>query len=272
MRGGVTRQVCVTQLQRHADARLRIHPADILRRPITKVCGERAHDASIRPGRFFYSLDAFGATITAMLAVLLACALLAQQTESIRSVFELSGEVDRIDRTGRTISLRSTGVVDAPIYVGPDLPIFNELKSGDIVTVRYFDSYIVAVTPGERMTAVENTTAEAQEATVTQPDGTVLRQARVVVTIDAIDIGHGNGHLPRLRQPQGVSRGAGSAVARGREGGRRRHHPLHARAGCDDHEAIGGLLRRVERHQLELLHALEVLVERPDEATNLIGQ
>lgn len=123
-----------------------------------------------------------------MLAVLLACALLAQQTESIRSVFELSGEVDRIDRTGRTISLRSTGVVDAPIYVGPDLPIFNELKSGDIVTVRYFDSYIVAVTPGERMTQVENTTAEAQEATVTQPDGTVLRQARVVVTIDAIDV------------------------------------------------------------------------------------
>ena len=57
---------------------------------------------------------------------------------------------------------------------GPTCPIFNELSSGDIVTVRYFDSYIVAVTPGERMKPIENTTAEAQEATVTQPDGTVL--------------------------------------------------------------------------------------------------
>lgn len=123
-----------------------------------------------------------------MLAALMVGALLAQQTESIRNVFEMRGVVDRIDRTGRTISLRSAGVVDSPIYVGPDLPIFDELQSGDGVTVRYFDSYIVAVTPGERMKPVEDTTAEAQELTVTQPDGKVLRQSRLVVTIDAIDV------------------------------------------------------------------------------------
>ena len=98
-----------------------------------------------------------------MLTTLLLFTLLAQQTESIRNVFEMRGEVDRIDRTGRTISLRSTGVVDSAIYVGPDLPIFDELRSGDIVTVRYFDSYIVAVTPGERMKPIEDTTAGAQE-------------------------------------------------------------------------------------------------------------
>ncbi len=123
-----------------------------------------------------------------MLTLLLLFTLLAQQTESLRQVFEMSGEVDRIDRAGRTISLRSSGVVDAPIYVGRDLEIFNQLRSGDVVTVRYYDSYIVAVTPGERMKPLENTTVEAQEATVTQPDGTVLRQARLVVTIDAIDV------------------------------------------------------------------------------------
>ena len=49
------------------------------------------------------------------------------------------------------VTIKSAGVVQSPIYVGPDLPIFDQLNRGDIVTIRFYDSVIVAVTPGARM-------------------------------------------------------------------------------------------------------------------------
>ena len=113
-------------------------------------------------------------------------ALVPQPAGVTQQVFEVAGQVDRIDRVGRTITLKSTGVVDAPIYAGPNLPIFDQLSSGDFVTVRYYDSYIVEVTPGERMKPLENTTADAQKM-VDRPDASVLQQTRLVVTIDSID-------------------------------------------------------------------------------------
>ena len=113
--------------------------------------------------------------------------LLAQQPAGVtQQVFEVTGQVDRIDRSGRTVSITSAGVVSAPIYAGPDLAVFDQLSSGDIVTVRYYDSIIVEVTPRERMKPLEDTTREAQEA-VTRPDASILQQTRLVVTIDAVD-------------------------------------------------------------------------------------
>ena len=113
--------------------------------------------------------------------------LLAQQPAGVtQQVFEVTGQVDRIDRSGRTVSITSAGVVSAPIYAGPDLAIFDQLSSGDIVTVRYYDSIVVEVTPRERMKPLEDTTRAAQEA-VTRPDAGILQQTRLVVTIDAVD-------------------------------------------------------------------------------------
>ena len=118
--------------------------------------------------------------------VLLALLLSQQPAGVTQQVFEVTGQVERIDRSGRTVSITSAGVVSAPIYAGPDLAVFDQLSSGDIVTVRYYDSIIVAVTPRARMTPLEDTTREAQEA-VTRPDAAVLQQTRLVVTIDAVD-------------------------------------------------------------------------------------
>ena len=99
----------------------------------------------------------------------------------------MSGQVDRIDRAGRTVSITSAGVVSAPIYAGPDLPIFDQLNRGDVVTVRYYDSVIVEVTPGERMKPLEDTTSDAQKM-VDRPDASILQQTRLVVTIDSLDV------------------------------------------------------------------------------------
>lgn len=125
-----------------------------------------------------------------MLTLLLMLAWAPQPKGVAEQVFELAGQVDRIDRAGRMITIRSAGVVQAPIYAGPDLPIFDQLARGDVVRIRFYDAYIVEVTPGARLAPLENTTTDAQKQ-VTRPDASVLQQTRLVVTIDAIDAATG---------------------------------------------------------------------------------
>jgi hypothetical protein len=125
-----------------------------------------------------------------MVLVLIALFLAQQPTGVTQQVFEVSGQVDRIDRAGRTISITSAGVVSAAIYAGPDLPIFDQLNSGDMVTVRFYDSLIVEVTPGERMKPIEDTTSDARKM-VDRPDASILQQSRLVVTIDSLDVEKG---------------------------------------------------------------------------------
>ena len=108
----------------------------------------------------------------------------------VQQVFETTGEVDDIDRVGRMITIKSAGVVQTAIYAGPDLPIFDQLNRGDTVTIRYYDAYIVAVTPGARMGPPSNTTAEAQQA-LDRDNAGVMQQTKLTVTIDAMDAATG---------------------------------------------------------------------------------
>lgn len=123
-----------------------------------------------------------------MMTFLLSILLLAQEPAGItRQVFEVSGQVERIDYSGRNVTITSAGVVSSPIYVGPDLEIFNTLNTGDVVVVRYYDSYIVELTPGERLTPPQIATAN-ELAELTKDDARVLQQTKLVVTIDAVDV------------------------------------------------------------------------------------
>jgi hypothetical protein len=70
------------------------------------------------------------------------------------------------------------------------MPIFDELNRGDVVTIRYFDAFIVEVTPGARLAPPKDTTAEAQQK-LDRPDAAVLQQITLVVTIDTIDASTG---------------------------------------------------------------------------------
>ena len=121
-----------------------------------------------------------------LLSSLLSLVLVQQPAGVALQVFEVSGQVDRIDRVGRLITVKSAGVVDAPIYAGPDLAIFDQLNSGDTVTIRYYDAYIVEATPGARMGPLENTTEDAQKQ-MDRPDASVMQQTKLVVTVDVID-------------------------------------------------------------------------------------
>jgi hypothetical protein len=104
-------------------------------------------------------------------------------------VHAVSGEVDGVDRAGRVITIKSGGTIQTPIYVGPDLPVFDQLERGDRVTVRFYDSYIVDLTPGTRMTPPFDTTGEAKR-TLDRDDAAVIQQIKMTVTVDAIDSGN----------------------------------------------------------------------------------
>ena len=120
--------------------------------------------------------------------VLLVLLALSQEPASIsRQVFEVSGKVDRVNRGARTITILSADGASTPIYAGPDLAVFDGLNTGDFVVVRYYDSYIVELTPGKRMGPPELVTGTALEELKTD-DARVLQQTRLVVTIDAIDV------------------------------------------------------------------------------------
>ena len=103
-----------------------------------------------------------------------------------QQISALSGEVEEIDRTGRTVTLRVGNTIQAPIYAGPDMPVFDQLSRGDVVTIRYYDALIVEVTPGAKMAPPKDTTAEAQ-AKLNRPDATVLQQLSYVVTVDSVN-------------------------------------------------------------------------------------
>ena len=91
--------------------------------------------------------------------------------------------VDRVERSSRVLTARSEGNVVHTLYVDSSVKAFDDLKKGDVVTVRYIESVVVQVRPNAKLTAAQDTTAEAQKA----GDANVLQQQKRIVTIDDID-------------------------------------------------------------------------------------
>ena len=94
-----------------------------------------------------------------------------------------TGTVDRIERSSRVVTFRSEGNVFQTVYVDPKVKAFDDLKVGDVVTVRSTESLIVQVRPGAKLAVARDTTEEARKA----GDEHVVEQVKTIVTIDSID-------------------------------------------------------------------------------------
>ena len=130
------------------------------------------------------------AAAAAILVIISAARGDAQPRGVAQEAIWVSGQVEEVDRSGRLVTIRTGNTIQAPVYVGPDMPIFDELNRGDIVTIRYYDALIVEVTPGARLAPPRDTTAEAKQK-LDRPDAAVLQQITLVVTIDTIDASTG---------------------------------------------------------------------------------
>lgn len=105
---------------------------------------------------------------------------------SVREFVSVSGTVEQIDRSTRTLTLRTSSNSTQPINVPPEVTLFDELRTGDKITVRISEEVIVAVRPGAKPSEAVETTGTA---TSRDPSGKseVLQQLRATVTIESID-------------------------------------------------------------------------------------
>jgi len=117
-------------------------------------------------------------------AALLACgAVRAQAPNVVTTESTVTGTVDRIEKGARTLSLRGDGNQYQTVYVDPAVKEFDDLHTGDAVTVRYVESVIVRVRPNASLSEIRDTTEEARKAGNAQ----VVTQQKAIVTIEGID-------------------------------------------------------------------------------------
>ena len=106
-----------------------------------------------------------------------------QQPNTVTRESTMTAKVDRIERSNRVVTLRTADNVITDVYVEPKFKVYDTLKVGDVVTVRYTESVIVQVNPNARPAPVTDTTQEARKA----GDENIVLQQKLVVTIDNID-------------------------------------------------------------------------------------
>jgi hypothetical protein len=104
---------------------------------------------------------------------------------SHRDAVAFSGKIDEINPFSRAITLLTAQGVEQTVIVAPEIKVFDELKAGDIVTVRVVESVIVAVRPNAKPTPVTDTTTAAKEE-ADERSG-VVQQLKATVVIDSVD-------------------------------------------------------------------------------------
>jgi Cu/Ag efflux protein CusF len=111
---------------------------------------------------------------------------LAQKPVSQGAAVTETAVIVAIDSTNRLITLKGEdGEIDA-IYAPPEMQRFNELKVGDKVTFRYYESVVYAIQkPGT--TPPSQGGAAITRGTGPKPGGTIAQQMTAVVTVKAID-------------------------------------------------------------------------------------
>jgi Cu/Ag efflux protein CusF len=123
-----------------------------------------------------FALAAAGAFTTA----------LAQKPVSQGAAIVETAVIVAIDSTNRLITLKDEAGETDTIYAPPEMQRFGELKVGDKVTFRYYESVVYAIQkPGA--TPPGDGGAAITRGTGPKPGGTIARQLTAVVTVKAID-------------------------------------------------------------------------------------
>lgn len=124
-------------------------------------------------------------------AMLAALPLAAQAPKPVThsEIVEVTAKIEAIDHTNRIVTLKDKDGELETIHCGPEVKRFDQLKVGDTVTFRLYESVILAVRkPGQASglpkTADGPTVQRGQGA---RPGATISRQETATVTVKAID-------------------------------------------------------------------------------------
>ncbi len=125
-----------------------------------------------------------------LLAVLLALPLVARAQKAVSQTdgVEETATIEAIDHTGRMVTLKDKDGVEETIYCGPEVKRFDELKVGDTVTFKYYESVAYTVRKaGQPAGAATTDEPKVTRGTGPTPGATSAKQQKAVVTINAID-------------------------------------------------------------------------------------
>jgi Cu/Ag efflux protein CusF len=112
---------------------------------------------------------------------------LAQKAVTQGAVVIETATIVAIDSTNRLITLKGEDGITETIYAGPDVKRFAELKVGDKLTFKYYESIVYAIQqPGAK--PPNPATIDIVRGTGQKPGGTMSEQMTAVVTLQAIDM------------------------------------------------------------------------------------
>jgi Cu/Ag efflux protein CusF len=103
---------------------------------------------------------------------------------------EVTAVIEAIDHDARLVTLVDAEGDVETVYCGPEVKRFDELKVGDRVTFRYYESLVYMVRQPGDPTGLPSTTPEAVVSRTkgTRPGATLSRQVTATVTVKAIDV------------------------------------------------------------------------------------
>lgn len=105
---------------------------------------------------------------------------------SVRELDTLTGTVERTERATRTVTVRTGPSTTQAVSVPPEIKLFDELRTGDRITVRLSESVIVSVRPGAKPSLPIETTANAKSGDPSAARD-VVQQMKAAVTIESVD-------------------------------------------------------------------------------------
>lgn len=124
--------------------------------------------------------------VTAALA-LLPLAVHAQKPTTQTESVEVTATIEAIDHTARSVTLKGPEGNLTTIFAPPEVKRFNELKVGDKVTFKYYESVAYSIRkPGENASVVKDTAALTR-GTGAKPSATIAQQQSGTVTVKAVD-------------------------------------------------------------------------------------
>jgi hypothetical protein len=127
----------------------------------------------------------FLAAVVGALVVLTPSVSLAQRPISMGDAVTDTFTITAIDQNARLVTLANKDSLSMDVYCGPEVQRFNELKVGDRVTFRYYESLVTAISRPD--TAKPGDSSAVVGTTGNRPGGTISTQRTVRVSIEAID-------------------------------------------------------------------------------------
>jgi len=96
--------------------------------------------------------------------------------------------IQAIDHTARTITLRGEDGTEDSLWVPPEVKRFGELKVGDKVKTRYYESYVFQIRkPGEKSNVVDQS-VKRTIGTGPNPAATLAKQITATVEVLAVNM------------------------------------------------------------------------------------